>query len=359
VLDREGGLLRSRRESGDFILGVDANYHLEMRERGAAWRLDGRSIDLYPCLADQGVGWLRLRVLTGKHGPGGLRYAVRTARAAHDAGLELFVCLFLSDVFAAAMHQPAPRCWRGLGSERLLRAVRRSVRSTIAALGRAGLRPSLFQIGNEIDYGICGAYIDSTESRRENPWWMREHGSWRQAARIIRAAGDALRDCLPEARLVLHSAHWCNEAFSTGLFHSMREYGVDFDLVACSFHPSSGSSMIHFGIPNSFEEFERYVSAVTVELQCDLLVAECSYPSHSRIVGERSRWRYEASGYPFSEHSQWRWIEDLSQLCREHPRVAGVFYWSPELYSHDGWEPFALFGPDGAAKPALDALRLR
>ncbi len=52
-------------------------------------------------------------------------------------------------------------------------------------------------------------------------------------------------------------------------------------------------------------------------------------------------------------------LERFLTWAAGNPRLAGAFYWSPEWFvpgEESGWGPMALFGPDGAALPAVRAL---
>ena len=79
---------------------------------------------------------------------------------------------------------------------------------------------------------------------------------------------------------------------------------------------------------------------------------ETAYPSTSDFKGQFSRWKYEVPGYPLTPDGQRRWLADFFAFCERHPDIAAVYYWSPEWCGEGMWKAFALFDPDGAARPA-------
>src|SRR5690242_17540509 len=85
----------SAAERSDFILGVDANYALEMKAKGAAWKWNGQGQELFARMHEQGVQWLRVRLWTGNDGVNGKSYATQVVERASKARLTPYVVIFL------------------------------------------------------------------------------------------------------------------------------------------------------------------------------------------------------------------------------------------------------------------------
>ena len=72
----------------DFMLGVDANYALQMEAKGARWKWDGRERDLLVGMREEGARWLRVRLWTNDDGVNGRNEATTLVERAVKAGLQ-------------------------------------------------------------------------------------------------------------------------------------------------------------------------------------------------------------------------------------------------------------------------------
>jgi arabinogalactan endo-1,4-beta-galactosidase len=263
--------------------------------------------------------------------------------------------LFLSSQWATAIDQPAPLEWQTLSVSARADAIRSYCRQTVSYLKGVGVRSPVYQIGNEVEYGVCGVYTRE-EKKRENVDWIRR-SIWMDEAVLLAAACEGVKAADPHARLAVHIAHWFNAEFGEGFFRSMIEFGVPIDVLGASYYPSSGIPEDHFGIPATFGELGRYVDAVTSAVGKPLLFAEYAYPSTPAIEDFYAGWNRPAPGYPLTPEGQRDWLRDFLGWCANNASVLGAFYWSPECYARKDWEAFALFFPNGTAKPALDVFR--
>ena len=69
-----------------FLMGIDANYVLVMKNLGLSWYVGERKIEPYKFFADEGINFARIRLWVGEEGPSRLNYAIKTAKIAQDAG---------------------------------------------------------------------------------------------------------------------------------------------------------------------------------------------------------------------------------------------------------------------------------
>jgi arabinogalactan endo-1,4-beta-galactosidase len=328
-------------------VGVDANYVLAMEKDGATWRWGGQPTDLFAGMAARGVTRFRVRLWTGNEGPHGRDYATEIVKRATAAGMEPYLVVFLSDDWADMMKQPVPAAWKDLSFEQRLAAVRSYSRDTVAHFRRAGLRSHLYEIGNEIDYGICGEYPGKGTKRSPEALSRRV---WPRAARLILASQAGVAEADPEATFMLHVAHWWDAEFCVAFFSFMREQGVRIDYAGLSYFPSS-----NIGGSLELPRFGTTVSRVARAVGAPVVVPETAYPSTREFTGQFSRWKHEVLGYPLTPAGQRRWIADTFAFCDAHPDIHSVYYWSPEWHGEGMWKGFALFDPEGDAKPAWEA----
>lgn len=320
-----------------------------MRQEGLEWRSDAGPVDLFALYAEQQVGWLRVRVWTGDDGLAGLHYAGQTALWGQKNGLRSYLVFFLSEDWADLCKQPAPTAWRSMSVAERAAAVRHYARATAGHFQKIGVETHLYEVGNEIDYGICGVFA-AAGTDRENPAWMREN-IWKDTAALVRAGQEGIREVDPEARFILHLAHWWDPAYCLACFRALLSMGVRIDYLGLSYFPTSGA-----GLDNTLPRFGATVRMLTEALRRPLIVAEYAYPSSPSIPGQFSAWTAAVAGYPLAPSGQAAWIEDFIGFCYGQTGVDGAFYWSPEWYTSSIWQPFTLFSPEGEGKPALKAL---
>ena len=329
------------------FVGVDANYSLGMEQAGQEWRWNGVPSDLFTGMTRAGARGFRVRLWTNDEGPNGKAAATEVVRRAVAAGMEPYLVIFLSDDWADLMKQPAPAAWQDLSLTDRAEAVRGYSREVVAHFRNAGLTSHLYEIGNEVDYGICGVYPG--KSTKKNPEGLRRR-CWPEAAELIRASQSGVKASDPDARFMLHVSHWWDAAFVIAFFEFMLEHGVQVDVVGLSYFPSS-----NIGGSLEMEQFGAVVAAVHAAIGKPVIVPEVAYPSTADFTGQFSRWKRAAPGYPLTPDGQRRWVDDFLAFCAHQPAISSVYYWSPEWCGEDMWKAFALFDPHGDAKPAWHA----
>lgn len=327
--------------------GVDANYFLEMERAGFRWKWDGNSDDLFRGMAARGVEGLRVRLWTGDEGPNGKTYATEIVKRARPAGLEPYLVIFLSEDWADLMKQPVPTVWKDLDFPARVAAVRDYSRSVVAHFRKNGLRSHLYEIGNEIDYGICGVY--PSKATKKTPEGL-SRACWPQATELIRASQEGVLAADPEAKFLLHISHWWDPAFCVAFFRFMLAHDVRVDYAGLSYFPSS-----NIGGSIELEQFGAVVRTLAAAIDRPIIVPECGYPSTSDFRGQFSRWKEATPGYPLTQEGQRRWLTEFLDFCANEPAIDSVYYWSPEWCGEGMWEAFALFDRNGEARPAWSA----
>lgn len=338
------GSLRGATPPESFFVGVDANYSLGMEAEGRAWSWEGGREELFKGMSSRGVTAFRVRLWTGDEGANGKRYATDVVKRALAAGLDPYLVIFLSEDWADMVKQPAPVIWRDLPVPQRAEAAKAYSREIVGHFRREGLRSHLYEIGNEIDYGICGVYPGKGVKKTPESL-SREY--WPQAAEIIKASQSGVLEADPEAKFMLHIAHWWDLDFCIGFFQFMQRSKVRVDYAGLSYFPSS-----NIGGSLEMAQFGEVVTRLHAAIDCPVIVPETAYPSTRDFSGQFSRWKKETPGYPLTPDGQRRWLADFLGYCSAHPAIAGAYYWSPEWCGEGMWKGFALFDVDGESRPA-------
>lgn len=325
-------------------VGVDANYSIDMESGGSTWMWEGKSRDLFDGIKAQGVSEFRVRLWTKDDGPHGKAYATDVVKRALRSGLNPYLVIFLSEDWSDMMKQPIPTAWKNLSFADRLAAVKDYSREVVTHFRKEGLHNHLYEIGNEIDYGICGEYPG--KGTKKNPESL-SRSLWPRSAEIIRASQAGVLEADPEAKFLLHIAHWWDLDFCVAFFRFMVERGVQLDYAGLSYFPSS-----NIGGSLDLEQFGTTITRLNEALDRPIIIPETAYPSTREFSGQFSRWKYEVMGYPLTPEGQQRWLADFLAYCHQHPAVHAVYYWSPEWFGEGMWKGFALFDPKGEAKPA-------
>lgn len=334
-------------QAGMPFLGVDANYALGMEKEGKSWSWDGKRIDLFEGMARSGVQGFRVRLWVGDEGAHGRNESTRVMKRALAAGLEPYLVIFLSEDWADLMKQPAPKAWASLDLEARVAVVKAYSRETVAHFRREGLKGHLYEIGNEIDYGICGVY--PSKSAKKTPEALAKR-CWPEAARLIQASQAGVLEADPEAKFLLHIAHWWDSGFVNGFFQFMQSRGVRLDYAGLSYFPSS-----NIGGSLEMDQFLAVAKSLHESAGVPVIVPEVAYPATADFSGQFSRWKKETPGYPLTPDGQRRWVGDFLDACAATPAIAAVYYWSPEWCGEGMWKGMAFFEPDGTARPAWSA----
>jgi len=339
----------ARAERPDFMLGIDANYSLEMEAKGSRWKWNSREQDLFAGMQKQGARCFRIRLWTGDEGLNGKSYATKIVERATSAGLMPYLVIFLSEDWADLTKQPSPQIWKDLPLDQRAEGVRVYARDVVRHFRQHGLTSHLYEVGNEIDYGICGVYPG--KHGKKTPENLTDR-IWPDAAQLILACERGIKEVDPEAKFLLHIAHWWDADFCIAFFKFMIGQQVQIDYAGLSYFPSS-----NIGGCLTLQQFRYVLDRITAAIDRPVMIPETGYPSTADFHGQFASWRKEVPGYPLTPEGQERWLTDFLKFCMANPEIAGVFYWSPEWYGEGMWKAFALFDVNGNARPAWQAFQ--
>jgi arabinogalactan endo-1,4-beta-galactosidase len=330
------------------LIGIDSNYALHMQAHKKLWKdRSGLPVNPLTLFAKHGRQSARIRLWVGDDGTNRLRYATETARQALQTGLKPYLVIFLSDDWADLVKQPAPAIWKNLEPAKKLAAVEAYAESVVRYMANNGVDINTFEIGNEIDFGICGEFEEEWP-RRVSLDFMRTK-VWPRMTPILKAAEAGILKAQPNARFILHLSQWNNVDYCIPFWQAMTDARVQLDYPGLSYFPSSAKK----SEKRSFLYLRSQVEKIAKALHKSVLICEAGYPATAHFDGQFAEWNLATEGYPLSDDGQAKWIADLVGVVRNDSDFAGVFYWSPEWYDGGLWDAFALFDVQGVARPGV------
>jgi len=285
----------------------------------------------------------------------------RILREAQEHGMRLALAFYLSDTAANAGIQEPPAAWRGLSVDETARAVEEYCYETARYFAERGLRIELYEIGNEIQWGILGfrpgerVALPAGVHVCNSIGWLRTN-VWNVEAKLLKAAIAGVHRANPEAATVVHiTGLECSpgDVLVTGFFEAMVEQGVPFDHAGLSLlYPiPEGWALSRYGKLQWFQRLDDAIEAIAA-LGKGVIICECGYPMAPAEEAARPM-----PDYPYSPDGQAAWVRDHLRYFSNNRSVKGFFYWYPD--GHRGTKtPYpagyiGLFAPDGSPLPAL------
>lgn len=378
-----------RDSAGNPFAGISSSF--TTLPRNPAMALGGMVMDTYvrrrwadplsqpwnvlPHLVDNGFEWLRVAVTTQKHAqlratsawhtipwqPGfwsSLEVSGALLREGADLGMRLQAILFLSHEAAHAGRQARPPEWAGLSEADVALRIEQHAAEVAAYYHSLGLQIEVFEIGNEIDFGVCGIRLGDTVTVPpgvdpvNDPVWMRDH-VWSLGAPLLEAAIRGVRSVYPAAKIMLHVAGFGysnNNIAATGFFQSMVDLNVPFDLAGLSYPYMHGGPEVpqpYFAQPVFLSALESIATHGR-----PMQIVEFAYPANASGITHTP-----ASAYPYTPAGQADFIRDFATAVRG--RVQSLMYFYPDWY--EGFDPAApalqgggLFSAAGIARPGLE-----
>jgi len=262
------------------------------RDPRAIWDM----IDPIPFLKENGFDWLRVGVTTlsypqlenasvTSHPPWNdgfwscREYTLDVMKAGARAGMHLDLFFFLSDHATMGGQQRAPVGWGNYSLEQTAAALKQHTYETTRYYREKGLKIELYEVGNEIDLGVCGYSFDSKLHAvgvdvLHDLSWVRNN-IWTKEAVVLRAAIEGIVDADPAAKIVLHLGLTRFPAFVQAFFQSMKDFGVQYDYGALSYYPWCNFN------PDPSQRPDYFAQSVNViaSLGKRVIIAEFDFPS--------------------------------------------------------------------------------
>ena len=294
--DREMGVYPD-----EFRTGIDASFIPQGERLNHGFYVDGQRVDPLELFAANGVDSFRLRLFVGEEGDYKLDFATELAHRVQDAGIKSYLVMFLSDDWSDVNKQPVPAIWADLTYLERLEAVRQYAYDTAQHFQEEGISFDFYEIGNEIDYGICGVFADTSHPRDIKSLQV---DTWPDEAGLIQAAIEGIKEADPEAKILLHVASSWEPLFAEVFFKMMQGLGVDYDYIGLSYYPTA------FGMAATARVCET-LDRLTEEIGKPIIICETAYPAHMPIGGMFEGWRYAIPDYPLTPEGQARWLSYL------------------------------------------------
>ncbi|MHA1378897.1 MAG: glycosyl hydrolase 53 family protein [Candidatus Helarchaeota archaeon] len=330
------------------LMGVDANYYIELNKiYGENWKHEGNPINLYEFFGNNSCNSFRTRLWMKNGSANSLENATLMAKWAQKNGSRPYLVIFLSDNWADINRQPLPEAFQGLTFEERLANIKNYSRNVTTHFKNESIDMEFYEIGNEIDYGICGVYANLTDPRN-NLTWLRKN-IWYNSARIINASIEGIREVDPDAQFLLHIAI-SDPAFAISFFKAMDDFGVPYNMMGLSYYPNTNGNASQ----NGFRETFRVLSTSGLPGSDKIIIPESAYVSNYNGSIVFTTWNKSVEGYPLTPQGQKNWLMDNLEWCYQHPNLAGYIYFSPELYN-EIWGGFSWFNSTGDSKPVVEA----
>jgi len=297
-----------------------------------------------------------------------LEYAEQILREASDKGLLLNLFFFLSDKAAHAGQQDAPAEWVGLSVTDTATVLETYTYNTTQYFLNRGLNIELYDIGNEIEWGILnfrpGERIDlpSGVDVTTNMDYMRNN-VWNVEATLLKSAISGVKRADPDAKIVLHIAGLGispSDLFVKSFFQAMVDEGVEFDYAGLS-HPYSftGWSLPNYSTYCWFQRLQETINFLA-SLSKKVIFSEAAYPHD--LAGIEGG---PMEDFPYTPTGQAAWVRDQLRFTSNSENVIGFFYFYPEWFtgmsadsSTLNLQSSGLFASDTQVEPAMDEFRV-
>lgn len=295
-----------------YIVGVDVSWVLEDESLGAKYYDNGKQQDLFDILQNHGINFIRVRTFVNscigyaKNSYSGansnvcwcdLEHTIALAKRIKAHNMGFFLDFHMSDTWASIGHQDVPASWAGKSNAEMGKLAYNHVKTTMDALMKAGLRPDMVQVGNEINSRVAGVSLSKTAD----------------FANIINSGVRAVRETDPSIKIVMqHGQPRPEKGFAD--WYNKIHANIDYDAIC-------GST---YGTTNNGQDWRDMFGLVVKNKKA---VLSCEY------TGERTA----LVNSVFYEFGDLGW---------------GTFVWEPTRYSKK-----PMFDRDGQKYTANARLR--
>ena len=152
-----------------YMLGADISWTLEQEARGSTYSDGGKVLPIEEIMANNGFNYIRIRTFVNPSAPGGyssagfcdIAHTVTLAKRVKACGMGILLDFHMSDTWASIGEQHVPSAWAGMSPSAMQTAAHDYVKSSLAQMVAAGVKPDMVQIGNEIDSAMSGVSISN------------------------------------------------------------------------------------------------------------------------------------------------------------------------------------------------------
>ncbi len=254
-------------------------------------------------MKDYGMNATRLRVwVDPKDGFCSPEDVLRMAIRSRDLGMPVMIDFHYSDWWADPGKQNPPKAWLGKSVEETAKLLADHTKTTLQLLKDNNVDVKWVQVGNETTHG----FLWPMGRFEENP---------ENYAILTKAGVDAVREVLPEAKVIIHLDNGFDQGLYDRVFDSLKANGVEWDIIGMSVYP-------FWAMEGGHEESELMTLVDSIS---NIRHLKEKYGSEIMIVETGVDAREPEKGRQF--------IAALIKAAKDLTDGActGVFYWAPEI----------------------------
>lgn len=248
-----------------------------------------------------------------------LAYVQHLGKRIKEHGLKFILDFHYSDSWADPGKQNVPARWAGLTPEAMADSVYAYTKASLTALVAAGAKPDMVQVGNETTFGMLfptgNVWPDGTPN----------NGTWQHFAAYFNSGAKAVREVLPEAKIIAHIEMADNSNPAKFFAIGAKTYPIDYDVMGLSYYPA-----YHATASTVISALEKVIKQLKVQVpDRPIMIMETGYSYRWAMSGTKDTGI--SSVYPYTEEGQASYTADLVRMLNRYPdTVKGLFWWCAE-----------------------------
>jgi arabinogalactan endo-1,4-beta-galactosidase len=327
---------------------------------------------------------------------GGATRAIERARLAKSLGLPFNPELGLWAYYGDIALQPSPDFrdypdivlpgpWVSLTIDQMADAMRKYGRAVARQILSTGVDVNVWDLGNEIEFGLAGVAIASfstsdshgwtyqspdavnpaigtktvydmfamTESDRNN--WLAAN-LWPYVGKLLVAVADGIRSVDRHARFATHTSVVALQlpGLLPAFWSAMEQAGFSSEVLGSSYYPTSSAGSV-----DQLQALKATAAALTSSFGRPMFLAETAYPSAVITSPQYATWNTPVPGYPLTPQGQYEFFRDLARWGNASGCLSGIRLWAPD-YCTAEWAEMSCFNSpvngNATAKPVLGAV---
>ncbi|MFA6597117.1 MAG: glycosyl hydrolase 53 family protein [Ignavibacteriaceae bacterium] len=268
------------------------------------------------------------------------------------------VFFYFSDKATYAGQQKEPVAWTTYNLEQTAAAMDNHCFETVNYFNAKGLNVKVYEMGNEIEYGLCGFYPGGKVTQWNGQGLYLDYlkdSVWSKEVTLLKAAISGTKRADSTAQVALHigSVGWF-DGIHQAFYEYMMNNNVEFDLIGLSYYTTGVPPGTPPTTQVTFNDFFKLCTSLETQTHKKIIISEFSYPSYF-VDGMGTNY----PGYPFTEEGQASYVRDFIELCKSDINIFGIFYFYPD------YQPaidqvlgvYGLFNNDVTPKQAMTAIK--
>ncbi|HTL58639.1 MAG TPA: glycosyl hydrolase 53 family protein [Candidatus Limnocylindrales bacterium] len=293
----------------EYAIGADLSFLKQAEARGTVFKDGGAAKPGLRIFKDHGYNWIRLRLFhTPTQLPNNLAYTVALAKEANQLGFKFLLDFHYSDTWADPAKQYLPKAWEGKTHVELVNALFAYTRNTITAFDKAGVRPNMVQIGNEISHGMLWPDGKLPEN-------------WDNFAELVKAGVRGVEAACGSGAhplIMIHIDKGGDWKATKYFFDRLNSFGVKYDIIGQSYYPWWHGAL---------DDLRKNLAFIATEYQKDIIVVEAAYNWRP------AEYRNKPAPFPETSEGQKQFLEEVNRavLATPNNHGKGIFWWEPAV----------------------------